>query len=123
VEGVVVVAERVADRRAHPRHRATFSATVGSDHEPPVGCRTIDVSLGGALVESPTLLADRVVLVLVIGHERDSRRLIPIEADVVDQSLDVEAGCAVARVAFRRMTRGGRARLDDALRAVSPALG
>jgi hypothetical protein len=119
---MVVVAERVPDRRVHPRHRTAFSATVGSDQEPPVGCRTIDVSLGGALVESPTLLADRVVLVLVLGAERDGRRLIPIEADVVDQSLDVEAGCVVVRVSFRRMTRGGRARLADAL-AVSPALG
>lgn len=119
----MVVAERAADRRAHPRRRATFSATVGSDHEPPVGCRTIDVSMGGALVESPTLLADHVILVLVLGGERESRRLIPIEAAVVEQSLDVEAGCAVARIAFRRMTRGGRSRLSDALGAVSPALG
>jgi hypothetical protein len=63
------------------------------------------------------------VVVLVLGDKRDSRRLIPIEADVVEQSLDVEAGCAVVRIAFRRMTRGGRARLADALGALSPALG
>lgn len=118
-----MVAERVADRRTHPRRRVALVATVGSDQEPPVGCRTIDVSLGGALVESPTLLAEHVVLVLVLGGERDARRLIPIEADVVDQSLDVEAGCAVTRLAFRRMTRGGRSRLAEVLDAVSPAVG
>ena len=119
-----MVADRVADRRTHPRRRLALPATVGSEQEPPVGCRTIDVSLGGALVESPTLLGgDHVVLVLVLGSERDARRLIPIEADVVEQSLDVEAGCAVARLAFRRMTRGGRSRLADALGVVSPAVG
>ena len=119
-----MVGERVADRRAHPRRRVALPATVGSEEEPPVGCRTIDVSLGGALVESPTLLGgDHVVLVLVLGAERDGRRLIPIEADVVEQSLDVEAGCAVTRLAFRRMTRGGRSRLADALGTVSPAVG
>lgn len=121
----MVVAGRVADadRRTHPRRSVALAATVGSDHEPPVGCRTIDVSLGGALVESPTLLADHVVLVLVFGADRESRRFVPIEADVVSQALDAEAGCVVARLAFRRMTRGGRARLADALGAVSPALG
>ncbi|HET7651925.1 MAG TPA: PilZ domain-containing protein [Acidimicrobiales bacterium] len=119
-----MVADRVADRRTHPRRRVALPATVGSDREPPVGCRTIDVSLGGALVESPTLLGgEHVVVVLVLGSDRDARRLIPIEADVVDETLDVEAGCAVTRLAFRRMTRGGRSRLADALDAISPALG
>lgn len=84
-------------------------------------CRTVDVSLGGALVETPTLLDDHVIVVLALDAavDPDAGRLIPIAADVVDQVLDTKAGVIVARVAFRRMTRGGRDRLSQALAALN----
>jgi hypothetical protein len=114
--------DRLAERRAHERRRVAIPATVETDDEPPVGCRTVDLSLGGALLETPTLLGPHVVVVLLLdGDGSGGRRLIPVEADVVDQRVDAEAGCVVARVAFRRMTRGGRARLAGELAALSPA--
>lgn len=94
-------------------------ATVSADPEPPVGCRTVDVSMGGALLETPVLLGPHVVVVLVVDGPGEARRMIPIAGDVVAQSLDAEAGVVVARIAFRRMTRGGRARLAQTLDAVT----
>lgn len=119
-EGRGVDGRRVAERRAHERRRIALGGTVASDHEPPVGCRTVDLSLGGALLEAPTLLGSNVVVVLVLDGLGDNHRLIPIAAEVIGQSVDVEAGVVVARIAFRRMTRGGKARLTEVLEAVAP---
>ena len=88
---------------------------VDGTHEPAVPCRTVDVSLGGALLETPVLLGDEVVVVLVLDGTGDSRRLIPIAGDIVSQSLDAEAGVVLARIAFRRMTAGARERLSAML--------
>jgi hypothetical protein len=76
--------------------------------------------MGGALLETPTLLEPHVVVVLVVDGPGEGRRLIPIAGDVVGQTLDTEAGVVVARVAFRRMTQGGRAVLAQTLDAVTP---
>ena len=113
-------AGRVAERRAHVRRRLALPATVSAEPEPPVGCRTVDVSMGGALLETPTLLGPHVVVVLEVDGPGEGRRLIPIAGDVVGQMLDAEAGVVVARVAFRRMTGGGRERLAQTLAAVTP---